>query len=203
MAPHVAQPAMAQGAMWPAGTAWPQAMMQTPLLRLCRQWCCLWRAGPTGASAPWDRCSHSTVGRTEPRRRQATADGGSCRVCPLPSRPCPALQPMCAVFERVCINFHCCFALCRPPLLYLTRAPSLNIPAHQLQLILEAVNAARPGLLRAWHVESVPRSFHASFKVRTRRWLSGVDSHQHRYCARFAIAFALTAPARARSITQL
>ncbi|KAL4420340.1 hypothetical protein ABPG77_006147 [Micractinium sp. CCAP 211/92] len=39
------------------------------------------------------------------------------------------------------------------------------------QLVLGAINAARPGLLRAWHVESVPRSFHASFKAQWRRYL--------------------------------
>ncbi|KAL4419960.1 hypothetical protein ABPG75_007058 [Micractinium tetrahymenae] len=39
------------------------------------------------------------------------------------------------------------------------------------QLVLAAINAARPGLLRAWHVESVPRCFHATFKAQWRRYL--------------------------------
>ncbi|PRW33719.1 tRNA pseudouridine synthase A [Chlorella sorokiniana] len=39
------------------------------------------------------------------------------------------------------------------------------------QDILSAISAARPGLLRAWHAERVPRSFHATFSAHWRRYL--------------------------------
>lgn len=46
-----------------------------------------------------------------------------------------------------------------------------------LQLILAAINAARPGLLRAWRVESVPRAFHATFKARQHGMHATQDAH--------------------------
>lgn len=41
----------------------------------------------------------------------------------------------------------------------------------RLQDILVAINAVQPGVLRAWHAERVPRSFHATFSAHWRRYL--------------------------------